>query len=404
MTPAFILSQGFPEIPPNQRPPLIDPSFDNGQSPNYRPFDANRLPYAQQWNLTIEKQITQELSVSTSYVGNKGTRLISQIAPLNALDPKYLSMGNQLYDQFGPSDTLVDGVPLPYAGWVEQMTGCAPSVAQALLRYPQYCSSLVGMNENAGNSTFHSFQLKVENRFSKGIWLLGSYTLSKILTSNENLQNMSTWSGAGAGSISPFERHRFKSLAYDDVPQTLSAALVYDLPFGKGKRWASRVGKLDRLISGWEVSQIFRASSGSPFIFRSSYCNVPSQFQAACIPAILPGADPFAQSKSNFNPEQPLFNASSFEDVNKFNSYWGQGPRVSNVRGFPYYNHDFSFIKNTRIAERVSFQFRAELFNIWNWHSFGSSFDTGIGDPTFGMWTGGVTSPRNIQLGARMSF
>ena len=97
-------------------------------------------------------------------------------------------MGQQLNDIFQPGETSLDGVPIPYAGWVYQMTGCPPTVAQALLQYPQYCGAIAGIDENAGNSTYHSFQLKAEKRYAHGIWLLGSYTLSKELTSSDNPQ------------------------------------------------------------------------------------------------------------------------------------------------------------------------------------------------------------------------
>src|SRR5439155_10063139 len=170
LSPAIILSQGLPTD--YQKPPIIDPAYNNGQSFDnfnsvYRPFDSNRLPYTQQWNLSIEREFTTNFYINAAYVGTKGTRLYSRTAPLNVLDPKLLSMGNALYDEFQPGQTELDGVQIPYAGWVEQMTGCAPSVAQALLPYPQYCGTIQGLTENAGNSTFHSLQLKAEKRFSQ---------------------------------------------------------------------------------------------------------------------------------------------------------------------------------------------------------------------------------------------
>jgi len=174
-------------------------------------------------------------------------------------------MGQQLYDEFQPGQTELDGVPLPYPGWVEQMTGCAPTVAQALAPYPQYCSPLFGQNENAGNSTFHSLQLKAEHRFSKGAWLLASYTLAKLITSTDSVQADATlWSGA-YGVISPYERKRNKALALNDVPQTFSLAMIYELPFGRGKRFANSTGPVDRLISGWQLGSILRITSGVPF-------------------------------------------------------------------------------------------------------------------------------------------
>ena len=87
--------------------------------------------------------------VMAAYVGNKGTRLLSQVNALNALNPSLLSLGNRLNDQFTPGQTTLDGVAAPYAGWAQQMTGCAPTVAQALLPFPQYCGNIYGQNELA---------------------------------------------------------------------------------------------------------------------------------------------------------------------------------------------------------------------------------------------------------------
>ncbi|PYV24301.1 MAG: hypothetical protein DMG24_11910, partial [Acidobacteria bacterium] len=115
LQPAFLLGQGFPQN--FAHPPFIDPGADNGQSTiNYRPFDANRLSYAQQWNLTVERQFTQNFYLSGSYIGNKGTRLLSNTVPLNALDPKLLSLGESLSADFQPGQTSLDGVRVPYAG------------------------------------------------------------------------------------------------------------------------------------------------------------------------------------------------------------------------------------------------------------------------------------------------
>src|SRR4029077_5925505 len=111
---AFVLSHGLPSNHP-VAPHLVS-TFDNGQfSPVYRARTANRLPYTQQWNLTVEHQFTDRAYVSASYVGTKGTRLLSQIDPINAVDPRFLSLGTRLNDTFQPGQTEVDGVPAPFA-------------------------------------------------------------------------------------------------------------------------------------------------------------------------------------------------------------------------------------------------------------------------------------------------
>jgi hypothetical protein len=412
LTPAFILNQGIPQN--FTKPPFFDTTYLNGQDgPLYRPFEANRLPYAQQWNLTVERQFTSNFYISTAYVGNKGTRLTSANAALNALDPKFLSLGQQLFDEFEPGQTELNGVPVPYAGWAEQLSSCAPSVAQALLPYPQYCGRLQGINENAGNSTYHSFQFKAEKRVANGTWLLGSYTVSKLITDSESIHSPVMGGDGPVGAISPFQRRRNKSLSTDDVPQALSVSFMYELPFGKGKRFLNQAGVVDKVFGGWQFTNIFRASSGVPFFFRSSVCNVPSQVAPTCIPAVLPGQDPFLQDPGSFDPGKgPLFNKAAFESPDSFNFYLGRGPRVSNLRGQGFHNHDLTLMKNTRITEQVGIQFRAEFFNLWNWHIFncsfacfgGSAIINDVAAPDFGNWNGTITPPRSIQFGVKILF
>jgi hypothetical protein len=294
------------------------------------------------------------------------------------------------------------------------MAGCSPTVAQALLPFPQYCGNIYGLNENQGNSTYHSFQFKAEKRFSHGVYLLGSYTNSKLLTDTDNRQGIE---GPGSTGVSPFQRSRNKALAIDDIPQAMSLAFVYQLPLGKGQRFANMGGAINKLVGGWSLTNIFRANAPTPFQFTSSECNVPGQFAAGCIPGILPGANPYAQSKGSFNPNDPLFNSAAFEAPSGFNFYTGVGSRTSNVRGFGYHNQDIGLIKDTRITERVGTQFRVEFFNAWNWHIFaGAGGGAGVGlvgpdgfvndvaSPEFGQWNGTVSAPRTIQFALKLTY
>ena len=406
LEPAMILSQGFPQN--FTSPPFIDPSFRNGQSIFYRDFDGNKLPYSQQWNLTIEREVLRGASLSVGYVGNKGNRLPSGINPVNVLDPALLSMGPKLRDQFRPGQQSLHGVPLPYDGWVEQL-GCAPSVAQALLPYPQYCDRLRATNENAGQSTYHSFQTKFQKELTAGTFVLASYTVSKMLTNNGNAQI----NAAVAEVYSPYERHRNKSLAPDDIPQNLTLSYVYELPFARGSK--ARGSFLKVLAGGWSTSGIFRATSGLPFWARSAQCNVPGEFRAQCVPAILEGANPYAQDVNDFDPGRgPLFDSAAFEPISSFQQfgYYGAGPRLyPNVRLPGLRNFDMSVYKNTYLTESMKLQLRFEFFNIFNLHNFVGSgrfgsgaFNRNLGTPNFGRWSGAVSDPRNVQLGARLEF
>jgi len=302
-------------------------------------------------------------------------------------------------------------------------------VAQALLPFPQFCSPLQGLNENKGNSIYHSFQLKAERSFRHGLYMLVSYTNSKLISdASDNTQELGgTWN-ATQGVISPYEKHRARSLSSDDVPQIVSAAFVYDLPFGHGKRYQAH-GFANNVIGGWQFSPIIHWSRGTPMWFRSGTCQVVAQFRQHCLVGLVPGVDPFLQDPNSFNPNKgPLLNAAAFESASSFSytdtsgvggpaqfGYTGYGPRISNLRGPNAKNFDFSLTKNTQLSERVNFQLRFGFFNAFNQHYFynaanvnnqGSSFafNNDVSGSNFGAWSGGVSSPRTIQVGARLEF
>ena len=130
-------------------------------------------------------------------------------------------------------------MPLPYAGWVEQMTGCAPSVAQALRPYPQYCDNLQGLNENHGSSHYHSLQMKLEKRFSRRHLrprVLHALEDASTSGSDNTQRDAVTWSGAQRRHLAVRGRSRNEALAVDDMPHVLSAAFVYELPVRRRAR------------------------------------------------------------------------------------------------------------------------------------------------------------------------
>ena len=421
MEPAFILANGFPQN--FEKPPFIDGGFRNGRGTLYRPIEANRRPYSQQWNLTVERELPASVLLSVAYVGNKGTRLPSAIVPLNALDPGLLNspVGPILLEEIPAGVSSYKGVNVPYGNWSQQLrdAGCAPTVAQALLPFPQYCSNLLGLNENAGNSTYHALQTKLEKRFSQGLYMLVSYTWSKLITDVQGT-NPDANTGSGAvGVISPFERQRNKSLAQDDVPHILSASFVYDLPFGRGKTFGSESGFVNALLGGWQVNGIFKINAGTPLFFRANdACNViPGQFRLGCIPGVLPGKSALLQDMNNIDVNRPIFDSSAFEPVGVVNGnyYYGSGSRITSLRGPRFANTDFSvvrFFPFTAFDRQFQFQIRGEFFNLWNEHHFttsagqgdGGAFERDLSSPAFGTWTGAVTSPRNVQLTARFTF
>jgi hypothetical protein len=433
-TPAIYLVSGISpaQVGPTQN---ISAGFDNGQSPSlYRPYDGNRRPYASQWNLTVERQLPRNTVLNLAYVGTKGTHLPSALGPinvLNPLNPTITSIGTDLAvsynDPTGPATFAAHGVAQPYVGWAGQMTGCAPTIAQALSPFPQYCGDLQGLNEQRGNSIYKSFQASVERRFQGGFYLLGALTLQNLVTNASNntqsTNNTGVGSGGNSGAFSPYDNSRARTIAPDNVPGTGSVVIVYDLPFGKGKRFASNASSISNIfIGGWQTSPIFRYEYGIPFSFYSSACATDTlvpEFREHCVPGLISGQQPLLHGRNSFNPvsdNNQLINPNALEhDFSSF-GYTGVGKAVSTVYGPGYHNLDICFTKNTHVTERFNFRFQVNFFNSFNSHYFLNQGDTNGGTGyafvtdvaasgnSFGTWNGTVTTPRTIQLVGRFEF
>ncbi|MGC2160440.1 MAG: hypothetical protein WA634_00900, partial [Silvibacterium sp.] len=406
----------------------ISSSFDNGQTPSlYRPLDGNRRPYSSQWNVSVGKQLPNNFGVTLSYVGTKGTHLPSALSPLNVLNPNdqaISSLGSDLSVSYnspnGAATFANDGVAVPYVGWADQMTGCAPTIGQALVPYPQYCGTLLGLNEGHANSIYNSFQGEVERRMHNGLYLLSSLTVSKMYSNGTySTQSVQDRSGSNNGSFSPFDPAREWALSPTNVPITLQISAVYNLPFGRNQRFLSTGGPLNSVIGGWQVSPLYRYEYGTPMSFSSSSCPTASlapYFREACAPGILPGQSPLLHGRNGFDPATTsgqYLNPLAFQsDFSTFGNT-GYGKSVSTVYGPSYQDVDVALAKSIKITERTTFKFTANFFNFLNSHYFvsqgegpGSAFNTDVAAPgnSFGQWNGTVSNPRNIQVAGRFEF
>ena len=424
--PALYLASGISATQVGSTASNINSGFDNGTTPNmYRPLDGNKRPYSSQWNLTVERQLPHNFFAAVSYVGTKGTHLPSALSPLNVLNPfnpSIAAIGSDLSvsytDPTGPTTFAAHGVGVPYVGWETQMTGCSPTLGQALLPYPQYCGDLQGENEFHANSIYQSFQAKIERRITNGLYVLGSLTLSKLYT-NGTFSTQGNAGGAGnTSSFSPYDVSRAWAIAPDNVPVTAQIAVVYDLPFGANKAFLNGSGFANTLVGGWQVSPIYRYEFGTPFSFYSSTCEtstVAGYFREGCIPGIVPGQKVQPHGRNGFNPatQTSYLNPMALESPAAFTSfgYTGYGKAVSTIYGPSYQNVDVSFTKNTKIVERVNFKLSANFFNALNSHSLisqgngpGGAFVTDVANGAFGTWNGDASSPRSIQFAGRIEF
>ena len=352
------------------------------------PANSGRPADIQTWNLDIQRQITTNMIVSVAYVGSKGTHLPALNIIPNQVNPSLLSLGNDLtmnvtcLTNGTCPNAIAAGVTLPYPGF----TG---NINQALRPFPQYGDFNQEDNsftpDRTGNSTYHAMQLQVDKRFARGLSFLVSYTVSKNLTDADS-------SGPGVSGFigtnefigqNSYNRPAEKAVSELDTPQSLVASFFYELPVGRGKRYLSEGGLMDRVVGGWYVSGIASYKSGTPTEVYGPCGGTAGDvlfagchFTGAARVNVIPGVN--ETNKSNFNPMTTSFwNAAAFSVAAPLT--FGNEPRsLSNARTFGSRDEDLTFGKKTRLfGEKATIDFRAEFFNIFNRHIYQPS----VGNP-----------------------
>jgi len=179
--------------------------------------DGKHNAYLQQWNFDIQQQLPNGFFVDAAYAGAKGTHL-GFSTNVNQLPPAYLSMGAAVQSQ----------VANPFYGLIQGGTLAAPTVArgQLLRPYPQY-TNLTAAGTGYANSSYNSFQLKVERRFAAGGVFLAAYTVAKLITNADTQYSWLEASTGGVGGIQDWYCLRCsRSLSSHDVPQRLVISYV----------------------------------------------------------------------------------------------------------------------------------------------------------------------------------
>ena len=199
ITPAFALSDG-----PRVEPIPLTPTAGLGQGV----FAVDRdlgSGYVQQWNTSLQRELTADLAVELAYVGSKITRVGIPDANLNQLT----------VDQLAEGAALLQRVPNPYFGVIPRSSSLGdPTIPLAQLRrpYPQYTSVSLYRN-NVGTTIYHGFYTKLEQRLSKGLSYLVSYTRSKLMDDASSVFDASILTGPVLNASSPAERSTGRSNA-----------------------------------------------------------------------------------------------------------------------------------------------------------------------------------------------
>jgi len=189
----------------------------------------------------------------------------------------------------------------------------------------------------------------------------------------------------------------YSSAAWD-IRQNFTTGFNYDLPVGRGRQFAGNLNKgADLLLGGWQVNGILTLHTGQPYTVSASGCQ---GVWAGCFPDVVAGANPNAAPSGGRTPSE-WFNTANFSAPASLT----QGTLGDNTNyGPPLRNLDFSIFKDLSLTERYRFQFRTEIFNIFNTPQFNFP-DSGFGDANFGKVTSTLAgTERHVQFALKFLF
>lgn len=403
VTPFSRLDDPYPQgiIDPPGNKAGLNTLIGQNAAANQRNF---RTGYMQQWNFGIQQELGRGSVLEVLYAGSSGVGLPAQWASqLNQLEDRYLALGAGLRDQ----------VKNPFYGTVQTGPLSQPNVArgQLLRPYPQF-QTLYAEGMPLGHSTYHSLQMQFNRRMGSSV-LSAAYTLSKSLG---NTESRSDWLEGGAqgtsmGFLNNNNRKLDKSLAAADVPQRLVVSYTVELPFGNGRRYMQNLGPANLLVSGWEVSGLYTAQSGTP-IAVGTLTNLSGAYNDV--------TDVYGSYSSNSRPDNigqsaklegtatsrlnRWFDTSVFKQSAPYT--FGTAPRtLPDARWHGTNNIDLGIFKNNRFGPdgRYNLQFRSEFFNAANRVKFGVA-GMFFGMPNFGVIGSQSNIPRQIQLALKFLF
>ncbi|MGB6945453.1 MAG: TonB-dependent receptor, partial [Bryobacteraceae bacterium] len=313
---------------------------------NFNPANSNvvylppnsKWPYIQNWFFSVQRDLGLNTLVEVAYNGNHSLNL-PIIADYNQATPNAPggSLGVQARE------------PIPTFGpitWVD----------------------------TAGDNDYNGLSVRVEHRFSHGLYFLNSFTWGKALGDSEQaLEYFSGYVEANPQNIHDLGAERGPSSF--DVKLNNVTSVVYELPFGKGKDFASSVNPfLDAVIGGWELNTINTAHTGQPL---NVYYSPSSAYAVSGLsndyrgePFLRPNVSGSAASQSTAQMLNTYFAGYTFSVPSSVSDPFGDvGRNAFRAPGFEQW--DLSVDKNFRIHEDIQAQFRSEFFNVLNNVNFG---------------------------------
>ena len=332
-------------------------------------------PYAQNWNLSLQRSLGKNYVVEGRYVGSKGTRLPRNIEANPAV--------------WGPGATVQN------ADRRRIYANCPADGSACQLAY-------VALLANITNSTYYAAQLSLSRRFSSGIGFSTSYWFSKTL---DYLSAMNLTSGAArplSGEVdiaqNPFNLFAEHGPSLFDARHRFVLSGTWEIPVARHSSGAAQF-----LFSGWQMNAIASASSGTPFTIFDSM-NVAGQASNPPISGFV-GSRPDVVADPNAGPHtvEQWLSRSAFRRLNPVSEAGNFGNAGRNIaRGDGIFGLDLSLLKNFAISDTLRVQFRAECFNLPNHANFGLPV-TDLASPSFGRILE-AAPPRLMELGLKFVF
>jgi Carboxypeptidase regulatory-like domain/TonB dependent receptor len=399
----------------------ISPTLFNGVSVGLYQFSKNPGPnsYVQMWNFGVQRELSNNILISASYVGNRGVHLLSMLNPINQTNPVNLS---KFCPNGVPSDpTCLMSPASPNNAWTSAPSqaalasvgfasapvtcganthnpglsgtyytpyvnflcdwGNSIGLQQALLPHPMFAPSesaggLTNQFNMAGSSFYNALQVQAQKRWSNGLTFLINYTLSRDMANTD-----SGFSSFNYGALNGYNQASEWTVASPDQTHLLNISGVYELPIGPGKQFLNHGGiVMKNILGGWQLSGVLTYASGLPV-------NNGGNGSQDAGEAVLSNTDPYLNgfNRADYNSSiplnvnwnnyfkslnlsgsatQPAFNTAAFSDPG-FTG--GNEPRlVSALRGPWILNENAALAKHFYMGERVSMELRMEYFNLLN--------------------------------------
>ncbi len=381
IAPAFVLAKGPTVIPLNATPTAglgqgvftVDGTLGSG--------------YAQQWNVSVQRELTANTAVELSYLGSKVTNIGIPDSNINQLTEEQLKLGA----------ALLERVPNPYFGIIPRSSSIGdPTItrAQLLKPYPEYTAVSFYRN-NVGTTSYQGLAVSVRQRMSRGLTYSAAYTRSKLTDIASSVFDASILTGplTNAAVADSHNLERDRDYSTGDIPHSFAGSFIWDLPGGRGhaRRPAGMVGTL---VNDWSVAAFITVQSGVPVAVTQAnsleYAGFTTQRPNLVGDPALP-ADERIPAR--------WFNTAAFAAADQFTI--GSASR-NPVRGPSYRDVDLAVIRRVGFAGERALEVRLEVFNLLNTANFGAPA-TQLGPASFGTITTAL-DPRVVQLAGKFWF